>query len=127
MPFDRILVDAPCSGLGTLRQHPEIKWRRKPEDLTSLAVLQRALLWRSAMWVRPGGIVVYATCTLSSDENEQVVRDFLGQHSTFVIDDARPCVPAAARELVGDDGVLRTFPHRHGMDGFFAVRLKARG
>jgi len=125
--FDRILVDVPCSGLGTLRQHPEIKWRRTAEDVTALAALQRRLLWRAAAWVRPGGVLVYATCTLSETENDDVIGDFLGQHPTFVLEDGRPFMPAAARDLIGDDGALRTFPHRHGLDGFFAARLKARG
>ena len=125
--FDRILLDAPCSGLGTLRQHPEIKWRRTPSDVSALAALQRTLLWRAAAWLRPGGILVYATCTLSDDENDNVISDFLREHASFVVDDARALMPAAARELIGGDGLLRTFPHRHGLDGFFAARLKARG
>jgi 16S rRNA (cytosine967-C5)-methyltransferase len=126
-PFDRILIDAPCSGLGTLRQHPEIKWRRTPEDVASLAGLQRTLLLRSAEWLRPGGVLVYATCTLSADENELAIDDFLGHHPTIAVDDARPFMPPTGRELIDRDGFLRTFPHRHGLDGFFAVRLKARG
>jgi 16S rRNA (cytosine967-C5)-methyltransferase len=122
--FDCVLVDAPCSGLGTLRSHPEIKWRRSRADVAQLASLQLELLARLAGLVRRGGIVVYATCTLTSEENEHVIEAFLRDRSGFHIDDPRPHLPEAARGLVSDDLALRTFPHRHGLDGFFAVRLK---
>lgn len=125
--FDRVLIDAPCSGLGTLRQHPEIKWRRTPEDITSLAALQERILLRAAGWVRPGGVIVYATCTLTAQENEGVVSAFLRQRPSFALDDPRPSLPGSAAELVDGEGYLRTFPHRHGLDGFFAARLKAQG
>jgi 16S rRNA (cytosine967-C5)-methyltransferase len=124
--FDRALVDAPCSGLGTLRQHPEVKWRRTPADITTLAGLQTQLLLRLAACVRPGGILVYATCTISEPENKSVVAVFLQQQPAFTLDDARAVLPDHARTLVGSDGALRTLPHRHGLDGFFAVRLKRR-
>jgi 16S rRNA (cytosine967-C5)-methyltransferase len=122
--FDAVLVDAPCSGLGTLRQHPEIRWRRRPEDLAALAALQGILAARAADYVRPGGALVYATCTLSRLENEAVVDAFLRARRDFIPDDPRPLLPAAAHELVAADGALRTLPHRHGLDGFFAVRLR---
>lgn len=122
--FDRVLVDAPCSGLGTLRQHPEVKWRRSPVDIGDLAHLQQQLLQRMAGLVRPGGILVYATCTLSAAENEDVLAAFLQRQPAFQVDDARSVLPVSAQTLVGGDGVLRTFPHRHDVDGFFAVRLK---
>ncbi|MFI5395858.1 MAG: 16S rRNA (cytosine(967)-C(5))-methyltransferase RsmB [Candidatus Binatia bacterium] len=125
--FDRVLLDAPCSGLGTLRQHPEIRWRRTPEDIASLVALQRQLLLRAAEWVRPGGVLVYATCTVGTEENDEVIGRFLHERPSFLVDDPRPFLPAPARELVGSDDALRTFPHPHGLDGFFAVRLKARG
>ena len=123
-PFDAILVDAPCSGLGTLRQHPEVKWRRTPSDVTTLAHLQRAVLSHVAAFVRPGGVLVYATCTLSREENEDVVAASLGADTGFVMDDPRPLLPEPARQLVGADGCLRTLPHRDGLDGFFAARLR---
>jgi 16S rRNA (cytosine967-C5)-methyltransferase len=126
-PFDRVLVDAPCSGLGTLREHPEIKWTRKPEDIAARAGLQRQLLLRAADWVRPGGVLVYATCTISAEENDDVLAWFVAQRPAFAVDDPRPSLPPGAHCLIGSDGVLRTFPHRHGLDGFFAVRLKVRG
>ena len=123
--FDRVLVDAPCSGLGTLRAHPEIKWRRTPADVVARADLQRSLLRRAAAWVRPGGVLVYATCTISVQENDDVLAEFLRDRPAFTLEDACAWVPSSARGVVGGDGMLRTFPHRHGLDGFFAVRLKA--
>lgn len=121
--FDAVLVDAPCSGLGTLRQHPEIRWRRTAADVVALATLQGALLAAAAPHVRPGGALVYATCTISRRENDDVVAGFLSTHDEFRRADPRPLLPAAAAELVDGD-VLRTFPHRHGLDGFYAVRLE---
>lgn len=124
--FDAVLVDAPCSGLGTLRQHPEIRWRRQAGDVATLAVLQRRLLAAAAAHVRPGGVLLYATCTITRDENDAVVDAFLAAHADFATDDPRPVLPAAAGELVDARGALRTFPHRHGLDGFFALRMVRR-
>jgi len=124
--FACVLVDAPCSGLGTLRAHPEVKWRRTANDVARLARLQQQLLAHAAPLVRPGGVLVYATCTLSAAENDEQLATFLATQPQFAIDDPRPLLPESARPLIGSDGVLRTFPHRHGLDGFFAVRLKRR-
>jgi 16S rRNA (cytosine967-C5)-methyltransferase len=121
---DAVLVDAPCSGLGTLRQHPEIRWRRTAHDLDDLAVRQLRLLAAAAAQVRPGGVLVYATCTISAAENTAVVAQFLAAHCEFAVDDPRPHLPPAAHTLVDHHGALQTFPHRHGLDGFYAVRLK---
>jgi len=122
--FDAVLVDAPCSGLGTLRAHPEIRWRREPADLEQLAARQRAILASAAPLVRPGGRLVYATCTLASVENERVVASFLESNPEFHVADARPHLPAAAAELVDTSGALRTSPEVGGLDGFYAVRLE---
>lgn len=122
--FDCVLVDAPCSGLGTLRQHPEVRWRRTASDVVALAELQRQLLTRLAARVRPGGTLVYSTCTLTSEENDEVLRALLAESPQFVVEDPRAELPASARGLVGDDHILRTFPHRQAQDGFFAVRLR---
>lgn len=122
--FDRVLIDAPCSGLGTLRQHPEIRWRRKREDLTSSAALQLRLLRAGAAKVRPGGVLVYATCTLTREENESVIDRFLAVQPGFRVEDPRSDLPDSARELIGPDAFLRTLPHRHSLDGFFAARLR---
>lgn len=122
--FDAVLVDAPCSGLGTLRAHPEIRWRRTPDDLERLAARQQAIVTAAAGLVRPGGRLVYATCTVARTENERVVERFLAEHPAFRLADARSHLPAAAAELTGADGILRTSPDAGGLDGFFAARLE---
>ncbi len=124
--FDVVLVDAPCSGLGTLRQHPEIRWRRQPHDLAEMAAVQARLLAQLASRVRAGGSLVYATCTIASAENERVVEQFLAASRDFDLDDPSRWLPDAARGLLDGRGFLRTFPHRDGLDGFFAARLKRR-
>jgi 16S rRNA (cytosine967-C5)-methyltransferase len=122
-PFARVLVDAPCSGLGTLRRNPDARWRLRPADPASLAEVQRALLENAARSVMPGGALVYSTCTLLSEENEAVVAAFLAQHPEFSLS-ARAELPAAVRPFVEADGFMRTWPQRHGTDGFFAARLR---
>lgn len=124
--FDCILVDAPCTGLGTLRQHPEVRWRRTADDVTRAAELQRRILAHMAGFVRPGGALVYATCTVTREENEDVVASLLATNDELIIDDPRPSLPEKTQELIGTDGFLRTAPQRHNLDGFFAARLKRR-
>jgi 16S rRNA (cytosine967-C5)-methyltransferase len=120
--FDRILLDAPCTGLGTLRRHPELRWRRRPEDVPRLAALQRELLAAVARHLRPGGILVYAVCTLTPEETEEAIADLVARDPRFAVEPALVAdVPA---ELVTPAGFLRTLPHRHGLDGFFAARLR---
>lgn len=119
-PFDAVLVDAPCSGLGTLRRHPELRWRRRREDVARLAALQGELLAGVAPLVRPGGCLVYAVCTPLRAETDAVVAAFLATRSDFA---RAPLAGLVHPELVADDGALRTWPHRHDLDGFFAVRL----
>jgi 16S rRNA (cytosine967-C5)-methyltransferase len=125
--FDAVLVDAPCSGLGTLRRHPELRWRRRPEDIPRLAVLQRDILTAVAPLVRAGGSLIYAVCTLTREENEDAVLHFVAANPRFVVEPAGPHLPPAATAAVTSEGFLRTLPHRHGLDGFFAARLRARG
>jgi 16S rRNA (cytosine967-C5)-methyltransferase len=117
--FDRVLLDAPCSGTGTLRRNPEIRWRLTAGDLPRFADLQRSLLERAAERVRPGGRLVYATCSLEPEENEEVVEGFLRDNAAFRLD--ANDVPAALRT---PQGFLRTYPHRHGSDGFFAAVME---
>lgn len=124
--FDAVLVDAPCSGLGTLRQHPEIRWRRQPDDIAGLAALQARLLAAAALHVRPGGALLYATCTITNAENDAVVDEFLAAHPEFDVDDPRPLLPTAAHPLIDPRGAFRTFPHRDALDGFFALRMRRR-
>ena len=120
--FDRVLVDVPCSGLGTLRRNPEIRWHTAPEDLTAFPPLQREILNRSACYVKKGGTLVYSTCTILSAENEMIIREFLAQNPDFEYLNPE-AAPAGMRD---EAGLFRTFPHRHGTDGFFGAVLKRK-
>ncbi len=122
--FDAVLVDAPCSGLGTLRRHPELRWRRRPADVERLAATQRGLLDGVAPLVRPGGVLVYAVCTPLRAETDEVVAGFVAAHGDFARDSAAPCLPPAAQDLLEPDGAFRSWPHRHDLDAFYAVRLR---
>lgn len=124
--FEAILVDAPCSGLGTLRQHPEIRWRRGRQDVARLAEVQAAILAEVAPYVAVGGTLVYATCTVAEEENEDRISRFLEGHPEFERVDPRPDLPETARDLVDDNRYLRTWPHRHDLDGFFAAKLRKK-
>ena len=115
---DAVLVDAPCSNLGVLRRNPEVKWRRRPEDIVGAARRQAEILEAAATMLKPGGRLVYATCSLEPEENDEVVRAFLARHSGFRVD------PPHRFPLALDDGVLRLRPDRLGTDGFTAVRLR---
>ncbi|MES1206745.1 MAG: transcription antitermination factor NusB [Pseudomonadota bacterium] len=131
-PFDRILLDAPCSGLGVLRRHPEALLRRTAADLTSLAAAQARMLGALAAALRPGGLLVYAVCTFDRAECEDVVTAFLRDHPGFRIEPASAAggrVPWQ-RLMVSDGplaGAIRTWPQRDDADGFFAVRLRSEG
>lgn len=124
-PFDRVLVDAPCSGLGTLRRNADARWRVKPTDPERLADTQLAILRRAAAVLRPEGTLVYSTCTLLPEENEAVVEAFLRESGEFVLSSALEA-PEEVRELMDSDGFLRCLPHLHDTDGFFAARLERR-
>jgi 16S rRNA (cytosine967-C5)-methyltransferase len=121
--FDRVLVDAPCSGLGTLRRNPDLRWRLRPGDPAALAALQREILAGAASVLRPGGVLVYSTCTLLEEENEGVVGDFLERHDGFRRCSARE-LPERLRPLADGAGFVRTLPHRHDADGFVMARLE---
>lgn len=121
-PFHRILVDAPCSGLGALRRNPDARWRLRPEDLPELARVQREILESAAGLLAPGGTLVYATCTVTPEENEGVVKGFLATRASWRRAPA-DVLPEPLRGLVDDEAQLRMLPHRHDTDGFYAVRL----
>jgi 16S rRNA (cytosine967-C5)-methyltransferase len=125
--FDRVLVDAPCTGLGVLRRNPDIKWKVGPKDCRRLHLLQTELLGRAAELVRQGGVLVYVTCTLTPEENEGTVQAFLAEHGDFSLEDGRAILPPSLGDVVGEKGSLKTWPHRHGVDGFFAARLRRSG
>ncbi|HEX6733547.1 MAG TPA: RsmB/NOP family class I SAM-dependent RNA methyltransferase [Azonexus sp.] len=118
---DRVLVDAPCSGLGTLRRNPDLKWRQSAESVAELTQKQAAILASAARLVRPGGRVVYATCSLLQEENDAIVAAFLAAHPEFTL---TPASAVLARHGITVDGdSLRLLPHRHHTDGFFAAVL----
>jgi 16S rRNA (cytosine967-C5)-methyltransferase len=122
--FDCVVVDAPCTGLGTLRRDPDIKWRRTPADFDAVTALQLRILATAAAAVRPGGRIVYATCSSEPDENELVVSRFLESQPDF-----RP-VPlrfAPAPHLINSDGHLRTLPFRDRLEAFFAAAVVKAG
>jgi 16S rRNA (cytosine967-C5)-methyltransferase len=121
--YDRILVDAPCSGLGTLRSHPEIKWNRNITDVARLHQLQKKILAQAAASVKSNGVLVYSTCTLIGAENENIVDEFLKHHREFALDDAASYLPGQAKQLVRDKYFM-ALPHRHNTDGFFAARMR---
>jgi 16S rRNA (cytosine967-C5)-methyltransferase len=118
---DGVLVDAPCTNLGVLRRNPEVKWRRQPRDVAGAAERQHSILTAAATLVRPGGRLVYATCSLEPEENDEVAREFLTAHADFVAD-APPDFPVAPDA----GGFVRCLPHRHATDGFTAIRLRRR-
>ncbi|PZP49499.1 MAG: SAM-dependent methyltransferase, partial [Azospira oryzae] len=120
--IDRVLVDAPCSGTGTLRRNPDLKWRQSPATVAALKRTQAAILEAAARLVKPGGRLVYATCSFLQEENDAIIQAFLERTPTFSL------VPAA--QVLADHGIaldtgpcLRLFPHLHGTDGFFAAVL----
>ncbi len=115
---DAVLVDAPCSSLGVLRRNPEVKWRRAPDDIVANAERQQAIITAAAAMVKRGGRLVYATCSLEPEENDDVARRFLAAHPGFALDP-----PADFPVALDPDGFLRCRPHQHGTDGFTAVRL----
>ncbi|WP_240040931.1 16S rRNA (cytosine(967)-C(5))-methyltransferase RsmB [Paenibacillus ginsengarvi] len=125
--FDRILLDAPCSGLGVIRRKPDIKWVKRPEDLADIAKLQTELLSGAATLLKPGGLLVYSTCTLSEEENERVVERFLAEHAAFTVEP--PPEEISKRlptEAIGSSGMVTILPHLFGSDGFFIARLRKR-
>jgi len=119
-----VLVDAPCTNLGVLSRRPDARWRREPGDITRLAGLQLDILGDAAGCVRPGGVLVYSTCSTEPEENEQVVRGFLATHAGFVRDDPGPWLPDSLQGALTADGQVQLWPHRHGTDGFFICRLR---
>jgi 16S rRNA (cytosine967-C5)-methyltransferase len=121
--FDRVLVDAPCSGLGTVRRDPDIKWRRHEHDLAGLAARQVALLERAAGTVRRGGRLVYATCSSEPEENEMVVDRFLAAQPAYRLIDLRSNGRGELVSVLDDRGMLRTTPFAHTLEAFFAAAL----
>lgn len=125
-PFDCVLVDAPCSGLGTLRRDPDIRWRRHEDDLAGLAEAELTMLRRGAEQVAAGGRLIYATCSSEPEENEEVVDAFLATTPGFEPVDATTASARLPADVVDRRGHLRTMPHVHGLEAFFAAVFRAR-
>jgi 16S rRNA (cytosine967-C5)-methyltransferase len=130
--FDAVLLDAPCSATGTIRRHPDIPWLKQPQDVATLSSLQVRLLDRAAQWVRPGGLLVYCSCSLEPEEGEAQVAPFLQRNGSFRLEPIDPDEIPGIRSLVSPAGTLRTLPCSsfgddpalQGMDGFFAARFR---
>ncbi len=124
-PFDAILIDAPCSGTGVIRNHPDIRWNRQPDDFPSYRATQLSLLETAALLLAPGGRLIYATCSLEPEENEQVIEQFLSTSKTFHTLDCRDLLPDSAGQLVNDNGFFNPLPSE-GIEGFFAAVLERK-
>ena len=120
--FDGILIDTPCSGTGVIRRHPDIRWNRQADDITKLHKTQLELLQTAADMLVPGGIIVYATCSLEPEENAQVMSKFLQLHPDFTLTDCRQYLPKSAAQFIDDTGCFAPLPAEE-IEGFFAARL----
>jgi len=119
--FDRILLDAPCSGMGVIRRNPDIKWATSKKNLNYYKKKQLLFLKNLASLVKPSGILVYAVCSIEPEENEDVVKEFLSRHSEFKIKNVSGLLPYGHTSVVSEDRYLKTMPHKNNMDGFFSV------
>ncbi len=124
---DVVLLDAPCSGLGTLRRNPELKWRRFPGDIANLGAVQARLIRGCAEAVRPGGILVYSVCTFTLEETVGVVEDFLRERKDFRSESPASLLPGALARDLSPRGYLQLLPHKHGTEGMFVARLRREG
>ncbi len=125
--FDRVLLDAPCTGLGVLRRNPDSKWTRSLKDVKRLAKRQKAMLLRAADFVKPEGMLVYSVCSCEPEENEEVIDHFLEKRRDFEINLNHALIPDKfGRNMISERGFFKTYPDNHGMDGFFAVSLRRK-
>jgi len=120
-PVDAVLIDVPCTGTGTFRRHPDARWRLKVSDLAVMGAMQRSIIRAAASVVRPGGLMIYSTCSLEPEENDAQVESFLAEHSEWVLE---PPPDGAVPAAVLDAGRLRVLPQRHSTDGAFAARFR---
>jgi 16S rRNA (cytosine967-C5)-methyltransferase len=122
--FDRVLVDSPCSGLGTLQARPDLRWRASPERVAELQRIQAAILDAGADSLRPGGVLVYSTCTISTAENDHQIASFLDRHPSFALDDLAAELPALRNPSPAAPKTVLTLPHRDRTAGFFIARFR---
>ncbi len=121
---DAVLIDAPCSGFGTLRRHPDIRWNKTSKQLLSLNELQYRILETAAPHIKPSGVLVYSTCTIEPTENEEIISRFLKDFPMFKVEHVSEFLPDIPQGVITSQGFLQTFPHEHGVDGTFAARLR---
>ena len=135
LSFDAILIDPPCTGTGTIRRHPDIGWIKKASDITALAAMQSRMLDKAAEMVRPGGLIVFCTCSIEPEEGEMQIQAFLRRNPDIARLPIEPDEVGGLREILNDSGEMRTLPSHlpaenprlAGLDGFFAARLIRRG
>jgi 16S rRNA (cytosine967-C5)-methyltransferase len=120
LPFDRVLVDVPCSGTGTLSKKPDIKWKKDLFDIRNMNNMQSKLLAKAASLVKVDGIIVYSTCSIEPEENFEIVKKFLDENSNFKFESAKGKLPD---EIIDENGCIQTLPHIHKTDGAFAARF----
>ncbi len=123
---DAVLIDAPCSGFGTLRRHPDIRWNKTLKQLRALSEIQYSLLRNAAQHIKPGGVLVYSTCSIEPIENEAVVQRFLRDFPMWTVENAQQFLPEVPPSIITPQGFFQTFPHEHGVDGAFAARLRKK-
>ena len=121
---DVVLIDAPCSGFGTLRRHPDIRWKKKSNQISELADLQFQFLANVANQIRPSATIVYSTCTTEVEENQKLIFRFQNEYPNFSIEPVGSFLPKENEIMQTEEGYWQTFPHLHNMDGSFAVRLR---
>jgi 16S rRNA (cytosine967-C5)-methyltransferase len=123
---DKVLVDAPCSGLGIIRRKPDIKWNRENDSLEDLVALQNRILKVSSKYVKPGGILVYSTCTINDKENIKVVQAFLEENPNFEKENIADYFPESLKKDTMQEGYVQFFPNVDNIDGFFIFKMKRK-
>lgn len=124
--FDRVLLDAPCSGLGVIRRKPDLRWKKNPDNFDELAKMQKEMLAVAAQYVAAGGVLVYSTCTINKTENIEVIRDFLSKNGDYTTESIKEYIPHELHNASTEEGYLELFPNISGTDGFFIARMRKR-
>jgi len=122
-PFERVILDVPCTGWGNARKHSDLRWTKQPEDIDKLARLQANMIDKASRMVMPGGIMVYSTCTIIRKENDDVVEEFLLRNPDFMLESGRTCFPD---EVVSERGFVKTYPNKTHLSGAFSARMKKK-